>query len=335
MTASLLIASLFIVGQAEKPLPPDLALVPPDAALMFVVDLARLQNGPDKEALQKVSAAHPVVLTHELPALTKIVGLRPEEIARAVLIAAGPQPASEIAILTTVQALDRDKVLAAIVPGAEEKKIGGKSFFANAQGEKAVALIDNKTIVVGAREAVKALLERPAGASGPLQPALQSAAKDKTFVVLAVNPALVRAAAKNAGPGAEHFLPLLEAQSWETTFKPEKGLQLRVRAEFADKEAAQKGRAALDKVLPLLDNYLKMVETQMPKFFKSQEEKYPGVRDVAGRMETAAKAAQTGLQKAMPQIEGNILTLTIQMATDEPAVTTALLLSLMPRAKKN
>lgn len=320
-----------VAGQEAdaKSLPPDLAVVTGHGAYLVSMELGKVFHGPEGESVKRLSQLHPLVLTSQQETVEKDFGFRPEEIERVIVFGG-----LDSMVLMTRKPVERKKLLERFAPGAAERTAGGATYYASEK--KAVYPIDQRTVLLGTPDGVKAILERPAerkGASGELKNAVEEAAA-RPLLLLAANPLFLRASVKGVGAPAEPFLPLLEANAWQITLDTPDKLRLRLRAEFKDEAAAKKAAPVLDKLLGLLDNYLEMSEKEMPAFLRTQQKQHEGAGELAGRMESAIKSARAGLRAAKTRVRGNVAEAAVIIPTETPVADAVLLLSLLPRAKK-
>jgi hypothetical protein len=323
------------VRAADEPLPPDLPLVPAGAPAFLCLRVGPYWNGREAEALKKVSQSHPVVVTSIASDLEKATGLPPAELERAVVVFQGQKVDDYVAILTTRRPFDRGKVLGTLVPEAKEAKAGGQTFFTSDKSKLATRVVNDRTLLLGNAEGVRSFLARPAGAGeGALGGPIRAAAGKHLLVVGLVVPPVLLAAVKNAGPQARPFVPLMEAKSWRIVVDADKDLRLNVRMTFASEEAAKAGEAALKAVASPLASYFQFCEEQMPPFLKRESEKYPGVKDLAPRLEKTLQSARAGLKDFAVERKGTTVLGGLRVKTDEPVTAFVLLLSMAPRAAK-
>ena len=91
------------------------------------------------------------------------------------------------AIITTSEAIDKAAFRKNSLPGAAEVKTEGGTVLVGAKGNFAVHFLNDKTLVVGSSNAVRAALSRPRAAKGNLSEALKLANAGKP-IVMAFNP---------------------------------------------------------------------------------------------------------------------------------------------------
>jgi hypothetical protein len=147
-------------------------------------------------------------------------------------------------------------------------------------------------------------------------------------------PTAFLAPVKNSGPQGKPFVPLMEAKSWQIVVDADKDLRLNVRMTFASEEAAKEGQAALKTVAPPLGNYFEFCEKQMPPFLKRESAKFPGVKDLAPRLESTLQSARAGLKDFTSECKGATVQGSVRVKTDEPVTAFVLLLSMAPRPAK-
>ncbi len=322
-------------------LPADLALVPADAPAFLCLRVSPYWTGGEAEALKKVSQAHPVVVTSMFtPAFSpandfeKALGLSVADIERVVVVFPDLAKLGDfVAVLTTRKPFNRDKVLGALVPDAKEAKAGGQTYFTSDKSQHGVRVVNDRTVLAGGAEAVRAFLSRPASSGGALAEAIQTAAGNHLLVV-GVVPTTFLPAVKNAGPQARPFVPLLEAKSWQIVVDAEKDLRLNVRMTFASEEAAKEGEWGMKAAAAALASYFEFAAKQMPPFLEREPGKYPGVKDLAPRLERTLQSARAGLKDITTDRKGATVLGSARVKTDEPVTSFVLLLSMAPRAAK-
>jgi len=318
-------------GGGKTPLPADLAFAPADAMVVIALNVGPHWNGPEADAIKKLSQMHRLVLTSEAKNLEKLTGLKPEQFERVVLI--GPDLGTYVFIVTCRQAFDLDGVLRALVPESKKEKARQKSYFTSEKSGYALYPVDARTFLVGPVEDVESFLHRPPPAAGIPRKLAKAAAKN-TFLVAEFDRSGIAGALHIAGDRAEPFRPLAEAKLFRVTVEASDGVQVTLRAEFSDEEAAAKGLPALKKVLEAVDGYFALLEAQLPAFLKEQQEQHPGAKGLSARMGAMFKATRAGLKGAPVQQDGNVAKATVLIQTKEPATTAVLLLSMMPRGAK-
>jgi prepilin-type processing-associated H-X9-DG protein len=172
---------------AKEDLPADLARVPGDAAAVLSVRVADLWNHEASKRLRdKVAKDH----REALEQAEKAVGVPPADIERLTLVFADFLPQSEpipLAFVFTAKPFDKQKVLAAVAPGAKEERrkdqtlyIGGK------EPERGVYFISDQAYVTSTADEVRSFLQRPKKEGG--QAAALRLAAEKHALVIGVSP---------------------------------------------------------------------------------------------------------------------------------------------------
>jgi hypothetical protein len=164
---------------AQSNLPPDLALVPGDAIGFVHVKVAEVWKADAmKDARALVEKAGPQAVA----ALDEQFHPSPSTLDRVtVILLPGEKPDAPgwATVLAFGKPFDAAKVRAAYLPKAEEKKAGGKVYFADLNSGLAVLFADDKTLVVSDRKSLPAFLEVAGKADGALKSAVDTAAKQQ------------------------------------------------------------------------------------------------------------------------------------------------------------
>ncbi len=168
------------IAPAQSNLPSDLALVPGDAVGFVHVKVAEVWKADAmKDARTVVEKAGPQALA----ALDEQFHPAPSTIDRVTVIAMPGEKVDGPPAIATVLAFskpyDAAKVRAAYLPKAEEKKAGGKTYFADLNSGMAVQFADDKTLVLSDRKTLPAFLEAAGKADGALKTAVAAAAKQQ------------------------------------------------------------------------------------------------------------------------------------------------------------
>jgi prepilin-type processing-associated H-X9-DG protein len=170
-------------------LPADLARVPSDAAAVMAVRVADLWNHDAAKGLRdKLARDH----AEALEQWEKLVGVPPADIERLTLVFVDLVPQSEpipLAFVATAKPFDKEKVLAAVAPGAKEERrkdqtlyVGGK------EPERGVYFIGDRAYVTSTADEVRSFLERPAPKKEGAQAAALRLAAEKHALVIGVSP---------------------------------------------------------------------------------------------------------------------------------------------------
>lgn len=327
------LAALNGLARAEEPQTStaDFALVPGDTPLFLSLHVGKHWNGLESQSLKQVSTSHPIVPSWWLNDLKKTVGLSPAEVERVLVIHASS--GRQIVAITTGKPYNRDKVLAAIVPNAVEKKAGGKTYLFSEKSGNSLLSLNEHAFAVGFGHDLRTFFEQRSQKKidASLARAL-AAAKDSLFV-LNLGPTQIGRFTNKIGPESP-LTPLTKAHAWQVIIKASDGLTINLLAEFSTPEQANDGAAALKKLGGQIQGYLVMAGRQMPLFLKRQEADYPGAKQLGPQMTAAVEAASDALDKWNVQTEDNRVRVTIALKTETPATTFATLLTLLPRAKK-
>src|SRR5262249_39290673 len=189
-------------GQDLSALPPDLALVPPEAFGFVFIDVAALRKSPAGQGLFDRAARE---VAEILLPLEQSLGVAPGRLERAVLFVARGEKdgavADPVVIVTTANPYRRERVLRAVLPSHGEKQAAGVAYYvgqrrpeASQPGQPfpadwALHFVNERTFVLGPEAEVRRLVSRPpaAGAQGPWATALQLARR-KNLVVAGVYP---------------------------------------------------------------------------------------------------------------------------------------------------
>jgi hypothetical protein len=250
--ARLLLAGLFAAGTApacpgaERPhLPPDLALVPPDAMAFAAVRPADILAGEAGESLRQLDERRfPIA---EMMAQIASGGISIPEMERVILF--GGPGAEPSYVLTATKPFDRARVLKGFGNRGKETKVRGLSHYRDAESAS-IVFVNDRTFLFGTAEAVDQWLSKePAPPrDGPLADALRAAADNPHLVAAAT-----RAICPNPEPAADSLPPalaplartLLRAESALVTVRFGKEFRLDLRCTFPDEEKARAGEQAL------------------------------------------------------------------------------------------
>jgi hypothetical protein len=194
--------------------PDPLAIVPGDGMMFFSVRVADLlSHEAVKLSREKVLKEWPDVFKDS----AKQFGVGPEEMDRFVLVQfnATPQGGPLIGV-TTLKPYDKKKVLEAIGSDGKDQKVKEQSIYQYQPG-MAVTFPDDRTLLFGHPEALKAYFERPAEKKdGALTPVLKTAGEKHAFVMGVDMEAFVKAsgaAGRDMPPEMKPLKPLLKTKS--------------------------------------------------------------------------------------------------------------------------
>jgi hypothetical protein len=329
--ASLILAALLLAAvraplpareNADEPakgtLPPDLSLVTADAVGFVSFRVADTWNAEDAAGWRKMVKDNPQ-LAAMVGEIRKNTGLEPADVERVVVIPPAPEagPGEPLTVVTTVKAFDRTKVLAAVAPKAEEKKVKGKSYWVGPNKREAIHIVNDRTFVVSSAKDLEAFLGRGDAkpAAGEMKEAL-TRATGKHAVVAALNvPPVAKVMKKEKMPDEmKPLMPLFEAQFATLTIDTGKELTLEGRLSFAGEDAAKTGEKAAEAGADLLRKYVARGVEEIAKAKPKPEEK-----DLLDKIAQLLKDAEAGLKAAKPKRDGKVLEGTLHVKTAEPA----------------
>jgi len=280
-----LLASLPTDGsraQAPAKLPPDLDLVPRDAAGFVHVRTAELWKSEWLGDLRRLiaRAGQPslqVFLNKFAPDLSTVdrvtfVMVTPKTLGEP-FPNGEPEGMSALLVVHTSKPYDRLRAIAAL--GPREKLYKRNLYYFNEDLWSGLALIDNQTLVFGSEDALVRFFDgnRERSADGPLQAALLEAA-GAHHAVVGLNPQLL-----TKEQGAD-FLPppmqkLLEARSAILALDLEKETRLSLRLDFAKEESAKEGEKALRDTLEMARAGLSQPIEELEKMLNKPAERAP------------------------------------------------------------
>jgi hypothetical protein len=251
---------------AQSKLPPDLALVPGDAVGFLHVKVAEVWKADVlKDARQLVEKAGPQASA----ALDEQFHPAPSSIDRVTVIAVARDqpdaPPTLAVVLAFNKPFDAAKVRANHLPKAEEKKAGGKAYWADDRGGTCVHFADDKTMVLSDGLMMPLFLAAAGKADGPLKATVEAAAKQQ--FTAAVNVARLPLPPDFADTLPPDLKPALKAErvvltvtlAAETTMTVNLGYKTAADAAAGEKalrkaaemgrQALRQGRAEVEKVL--------------------------------------------------------------------------------------
>jgi hypothetical protein len=306
-------------------LPPELALVPRDMAGVISIRVADIWNSDAAASVRKMVKDEPEVGKMTM-FLEQSLGLTVTDLERVILIVPPPDSrAQPIFVIRTGKAFDRDKVLGALVPGAKEEKVGGKSLYTSAKSRQALAVVNDRIFLTGQGEELQKFLERAAAkkGDGPLSEALARAADKNQIVVGLGGPAVAKEMKKDLPPP---LAPLTEAQSAIITINTGKELVVNVRLPFATEEAAKEGEKAAEAGLEMARKAIPMLIDKVEK----QPADDPLYKTMQAKVVRALKDTEKALKRAAPERKGSVVEGTLRVET--PDTVSMLVLFMMPRA---
>ena len=251
--------------------PPDLALIPGDAAGFVSVDVPGILNSP---ICDEVRFALGALKPAEIAAFAKKFPVDPTTIQRVVILfPTGPTALDPIPNLhpTAVSALvvvgcskpfDRATLAKGMFPAGRPKGYRGRSYqFDEDAWSGVLALPDDRTFVVGAEDSLVWLIDRleRGDAVGPLSPARAEAARHTLFAAFHPS-AVVPPAALPA-----ELRPLADAQRICLAIDPGKTLKASLELHYANAAGATAGEAALKVAIGLGRDQLRKAEENLKK----------------------------------------------------------------------
>lgn len=331
LVAVLAACSLPSVGPAQAPatetekLPPELRLVPRDAVYFGTI---RLADTWKSEFLLPLRLVIQVQAGKPLQEFEKSLGLKLADIERlsAVVLNADENDPAWAVVATSAQPYDRARVLATLAPEAQEANHEGRGYYPTTTPPDCVLhLLNDRTIVLGPRDHVHALLERAAAPaeSGPLAEAVALASQGHHLVGGFDFARIRRRVPANLPPEAHLFLPLLAMNHGSLAVDLKETAQAQVRLHFPNEYQARAGETAVRDLLELTPRALKQ-----------------GVLDSLGPAKGSSQ-----VQKQLKQVEAwfagipvrredATVVLTPQMKKDELAVAVAVLLPVVQKLRK-
>jgi hypothetical protein len=196
-------------------MPADLARMPGDGVALLSVRVADLWNHEAGAGMrEKLRKDHPDVLEQ----WDKLVGVPLAEVERLTLVFPEFFPQSEpipLAFVATARPFDKEKVLAAIAPGAKEERRKDRILYVGGKNpERGVYFISDQAYITSTADEVRSFLERPAPKrEGHLGAALRLAA-EKHALVAGLDPEpIARVVESSLPPEADPYRPLLKTQS--------------------------------------------------------------------------------------------------------------------------
>ncbi len=291
-------------------LPADLALVPRDGTGFVVVRVADLWK--KAEGLRKSAKADPLV-AQVLKEIDTYLGVAPQDVERAVVLLpdAGSQGAP-VVVVTLTRPYDRDRLLQTMVPGFEDRTIGGKTYQGSHTKKVGVYLANDRTFLVGSIRSVEVFFRRAVNRNGlpVLNEALASVGKHDVFIAL--NQA---AALRDAPPALAPYAPVLGAPglTLAVDFMPS-AMKLQARIPSAKEETAVEletaARQGLDQLRQMAPQAIKgLSRAGGPQEFQEAMPKVlPFLKDV-----------ETGLRVAQVFREGKNVYVSMTVATNDAA----------------
>ncbi len=272
-------AAAVLLAQAPsraQDLPPDLALVPGDAAGFVHLRVADIWK---HEIMRTVRDTVQSAGVKALTAFEKQVYPSPATIDRVSIVLLPPktdrEPPTVVGIVRFSEAIDQAKLLKLHVPNALTAKAGGKTLYADRQTELGLHFADDKHLVVGPAPMVEAFLARPPVRSGGITPAVESAAKGMAIIASVNIKALpIPPQAFNEVP--ENIRPLLAAERITMTMDlKEASPVVAIRANYATAKAVADAEDALRDAIKIAKVLMTQPRQQLEKALFEKEDAGP------------------------------------------------------------
>jgi hypothetical protein len=243
--APALVAALLAAAPPESPaaLPPDVALVPADAAWVLGFRPGDLWTADFTKPVREKMAKD---VAEAAAGLEIVFGSPSEQVERLLIVALSLHRGSDVAVVTLKKPYDRARLVEQLAgPKAKEEKYKGRTLYAgHPYFGDAVCLLDERTYVIAYQKLLRSFLDRSAARQpGPLGVARQVLAAQHHFV-LGLD---LRGFLEEIGPDLpaafESLKPLLQARTALLTadIGPESKADLELT--FADAAAARKALA--------------------------------------------------------------------------------------------
>lgn len=261
LTTAALLLLLLPCRAAAQALPPDLALVPADAQGFVHVRLADIwKSEPFKEWRTTILKAG----DQALAAFDKRFVPAPSSIERLTAILMPPGPGERepdvLVVLATSKPIDRDAFLRQTVPGAQEERVAGKSYYLDVKTKTAMFFVGERALAFGSPSAVQSALSKPAVRQGPLSEALALANSGKPLVV-GVNAAALPPQVLQAVPFP--LQPLVQAKLATLTVEFGDPGKLDLRLTYASPEDAEAAEQSARLGLQLARAFLAKTKAEM------------------------------------------------------------------------
>lgn len=290
----------------NRPLPADLALVPPDAIAFAHVRAADVWKHPE---LKPWRAVFEQAGQKNIALLDEHFAPKPSTTDRVTFVvlpagkAKGPARRSDFGpfnptlILHFNAPFDKELVKKAHAEKSKTKAVAGKEVVLAERTEVAMAFVDDRTLILGDEAGVMAILENTKK-DGPLTPLLQSAAGGKPiFAGVNVKALPIPPDALAAIP--DEFKPLTDLETVAAAIDLAKEPVLSVRLAFPNADSAKTGEKALRKLSDLgrvmLNQQREMLTAFLTdKLTDSKKQNAPALRPLGQLPEAALMVAGLG-----------------------------------------
>jgi hypothetical protein len=286
-----------------RPLPADLALVPPDAVGFAHVRAAELWQHPELKPWRSVFEQ----------AGQKTVGLldqhfapKPSTTDRVTFVLLPPgkakqgrgapfDPFNPTLILHFTTPFDKEQVKQAHAEKAKAKTVGGKDVLIAERSEVALGIADDRTLVLGDEAGVTAVLSHDKKA-GPLSASLRLAAGGKP-VVAGLNVKALPIPAEVLANIPDEYKPLADVETVTASIDVTKAPVVNVRLAFPNAESAKTGEKAFRKLADLgrvfLNQNRQQISAELAERLKPRKDAKP-LRPIGAFPEAAMMVAALG-----------------------------------------
>lgn len=241
----------FAVAASAAELPPDLALVPANAAGFVHIRVAELAKHDDMKELRAfVAKAGPDALKTfserfapdplSLERVTMFLVMPPADGNRP------PMPIPSI-VFRMAKPFDAAKVQKSFVPNGEAKRVGDASFMSDRSNDMALRFIDDRTFQIGPPREFDKLMALPKVADGPLTAALARAVNTPVFA--AFNAAAIPAELRAQIPAAA--VPIAKLKFATMAVQWDKTASIDFRLIYPDSDSAADAEQMLHTVIEM------------------------------------------------------------------------------------
>jgi hypothetical protein len=306
-----------LVGRIERPV------------ILVALEIGEAFRGPDAAEIERISAAHPSILSSEPMAQAKQAGIAPEKFER-IVVAAGTQ---WLAVAAFSDNATLAKFRKSMFPDGREEIAGDRKLLVGGRAPAAYQPTD-LTLAIGTREGIESTWKPAAGEPGWGVRAFQAVAREKPFLAVQIDAALV-APQLRADFGKHGLASLFDAQAWRLVCKKTaKGLHFRLSAHFENAAQATASVEALRAVQSMLVAYFNVAALQIPAMLRDQAETHPEGPKIAPTLESSLKRISLAFGKSPPQAVAGTSAIDCEIETETPAVDMLALINLLPRGKK-
>lgn len=286
--AAVLLCGLLSGPARAADLPPDLDLVPRDAAGFFHVRAADLWN---TDTLSDIRNLIKHAGAQNLALFEKRCPVAPDSIDRLTFLMLTPKSLAEpfpevdpeavscLVVVRTSKPYARLPLLKTL--GYRPKSFRRDVYHFTEELWSGLYLIDDQTFMVGSEDAIIQYLHRrgESAKTGPLQAALETAA-GKHHAVLGLNPSLL-AKENFANVIPANLKPILEARSIAFTADVDKETRIALRLDYEKEDKAKEGEKALRAALEMARGGLSFPLAELEaKLDKDPKEARPNVGDL-------------------------------------------------------